>query len=148
MTKTTNKVSLMNEAIALKSIAKSKAAANRAVKSLDIQQIERALANLSAAAETIKERESLRAQRKKEVAVQKLKSMMDELGISAADITGTSRPKSNGKRPTGPKKGNKVAPKYQITADGVTHQWTGRGRMPDVFRSHVENGGSLDDCLI
>ena len=40
----------MNEALALQSIAKSKAAAKRAVKSLDIQQIERALANLSAAA--------------------------------------------------------------------------------------------------
>ncbi|MEC7074950.1 MAG: hypothetical protein VXW94_00835, partial [Pseudomonadota bacterium] len=99
----------MNEALALQSIAKSKAAANRAVKSLDIQQIERALANLSAAAETIKERESIRAQQKKELAVKKLKSMMDELGISAEDITGSSRPKTNGKRATGPKKGNKVA---------------------------------------
>ena len=96
----------------------------------------------------MKERESLRAQRKKEVAVKKLKSMMDELGISAADITGASKPKGNGKRATGPKKGNKVAPKYQITVDGVTHQWTGRGRTPVVFKSHVENGGSLDDCLI
>jgi DNA-binding protein H-NS len=138
----------MNEGIALKSIAKSKAAANRAAKSLDIQQLERALANLTAAAETIKERESLRAQRKKEVAVKKLKSMMDELGISAADITRASKSKGNGKRATGPKKGNKVAPKYQITVDGVTHQWTGRGRTPVAFKSHVENGGSLDDCLI
>jgi DNA-binding protein H-NS len=138
----------MNEGIVLKSIAKSKAAANRAVKSLDIQQLERALANLTAAAETMKERESLRAQRKKEVAVRKLKSMMDDLGISAADITGASKPKGNGKRATGPKKGNKVAPKYKITVDGVTHQWTGRGRTPVVFKSHVENGGSLDDCLI
>lgn len=138
----------MNESLALQSIAKSKAAANRAVKSLDIQQIERALANLSAAAEKFKERESFRAQRKKEVAVKKLKSMMNELGISAADITETSKSKNNGKRSTGPKKGNKVAPKYQVTVDGVTHQWTGRGRTPVVFRSHVENGGSLDDCLI
>ena len=59
----------MDEARALQSIAKSKAAANRAVKSMDIQQIEQAIANLSSAAEKIKERESLRAQRKKEVAV-------------------------------------------------------------------------------
>ena len=138
----------MNEALALQSIAKSKAAANRAVKSLDIQQIERALANLSAAAETIKERESIRAQRKKEMAVKKLKSMMNELGISAADITGSSKSKTKGKRATGPTKGNKVAPKYQITVDGVTHQWTGRGRTPIVFRSHIEKGGSLDECLI
>ena len=56
----------MNESLAIQSIAKSKAAANRAVRSLDIQQIERALANLSAAAEKMRERESLRAQRKKE----------------------------------------------------------------------------------
>ena len=138
----------MNEALALQSIAKSKAAANRAVKSLDIQQIERALANLSAAAEIIKKRESIRAQREKEVAVKKLKSMMSELGISAADITGSSKSKTKGKRATGPTKGNKVAPKYQIAVDGVTHQWTGRGRTPVVFRSHLENGGSLDECLI
>ena len=138
----------MNEALALQSIAKSKTAAKRAIKSLDIQQIERALANLRAAAEAIKERELLRTQRKKEVAVKRLKSMMDEMGISAADITGSSKPKTNGKRATGPKKGNKVAPKYQITVDGVTHQWTGRGRAPIVFKSHIENGGSLDDCTI
>ena len=138
----------MDEARALQSIAKSKAAANRAVKSMDIQQIEQAIANLSSAAEKIKERESLRAQRKKEVAVKKLKSMMDELGLSAADITESSKSKTNRKRGTGPKKGNKVAPKYRITVDGVTHQWTGRGRTPVVFRSHVESGGSLDDCLI
>ena len=138
----------MNEGIALKSIAKSKAAANRAVKSLDSQQLERALANLTAAAETIKERESLRAQRKKEMAVKKLKSMMDELGISAEDIVASKKPASVKKKAAGPKKGNKVAPKYQITVDGVTHQWTGRGRTPVVFKSHVENGGSLDDCLI
>ena len=138
----------MNEALALQSIAKSKAAANRAVKSLSMQEIERALANLSAAVETVKERESLRAQRKKEVAVKKLKSMMDEMGISAADITGTSKSKGSVKRTAGPKKGNKVAPKYQITVDGTTYQWTGRGRTPIAFRSHVENGGSLDDCLI
>ena len=138
----------MTEANSLKSIAKSKAAATRAVKSLDSQQLERALANLTAAAETIKQRESLRAQRKKEAAVKKLKSMMDEMGISAADITRTSKSKGKGKRATDSKKGNKVPPKYQISVDGVTHQWTGRGRTPVVFKSHVENGGSLDDCLI
>ena len=138
----------MNEALALQSIAKSKAAANRAVKSLDIKQIEQALANLSAAAETIKERESLRAQRKKEVAVKKLKSMMDELGISAEDIVASKKPASVKKKATGPKKGNKVAPKYQITVDGQTFKWTGRGRTPVVFKNHVDQGGSLDDCLI
>jgi DNA-binding protein H-NS len=138
----------MTEAQALQTIAKSKAAANRAVKGLDIEQVERALQNLSAAAKTLKERESQRAQRKKEVAVKKLKSMMDELGISAEDIVSSKKSASTAKKTTGPKKGNKVEPKYQITVDGETFKWTGRGRTPVVFRNHIDQGGSLDDCLI
>ena len=138
----------MTEAQALQTIARSKAAANRALKGLDIDQVERALHNLSAAAKTLKERESLRAQRKKEVAVKKLKSMMDELGISAEDIVASKKPASTAKKTSGPKKGNKVAPKYQITVDGQTYKWTGRGRTPVVFKNYVDQGGSLDDCLI
>lgn len=138
----------MTEAEALQTIARSKAAANRALKGLDIEQVERALHNLSAAAKTLKERESLRAQRKKEVAVKKLKSMMDELGISTEDIVASKKSASTAKKTSGPKKGNKVAPKYQITVDGQTYKWTGRGRTPVVFKNYVDQGGSLDDCLI
>lgn len=138
----------MTEAQALQTIARSKAAANRALKGLDIEQVERALHNLSAAAKTLRERESLRAQRKKEVAVKKLKSMMDELGISAEDIVASKKSASTAKKTSGPKKGNKVAPKYQITVDGQTYKWTGRGRTPVVFKNYVAQGGSLDDCLI
>ena len=138
----------MTEAQAIQAIAKSKATANRALKGLDIEQVERALKNLSAAAKTLKDRESQRAQRKKEVAVKKLQSMMDELGISAEDIVASKKPASVKKKATGPKKGNKVAPKYQITVDAQTFKWTGRGRTPVVFKNHVDQGGSLDDCLI
>ena len=138
----------MNNIISLESIAKSKAAANRAVKTMSIEQVERALHNLSAAAEKIKQQESVRTQRKKEMAVKKVKSMMDELGISPDDIVGNTKKVAGKKRSAGPRKGNKVAPKYQLTVDGTTHQWTGRGRTPVVFKVHVENGGSLDDCLI
>ena len=138
----------MNTTISLESVAKSKAAANRAVKTMSVEQVERALHNLSAAAEKIKQQESVRAQRKKEMAVKKLKSMMDELGISPDDIVGNTKTVAGKKRSAGPRKGNKVAPKYQLTVDGTTHQWTGRGRTPVVFKVHVENGGSLDDCLI
>ena len=138
----------MTEAQALQTIARSKAAANRALKGLDIEQVERALNNLSAAAKTIKERESLRAQRKKDVAVKKLKSMMDQLGISAEDIVAEKKSASTRKKTTGPKKGNKVAPKYQISVDGQVFKWTGRGRTPVVFKNYIDQGGSLDDCLI
>ena len=138
----------MTEVEALQAIARSKAAANRALKGLDIEQVERALNNLSAAAKTIKERESQRAQRKKDVAVKKLKSMMDQLGISADDIIAEKKSASTRKKTTGPKKGNKVAPKYQISVDGQVFKWTGRGRTPVVFKNYIDQGGSLDDCLI
>lgn len=138
----------MTEAQVIESIARSKAAANRAVKSLDIQKVERALLNLSAAAKSLKERESLRAEKKKEMAVKKLTSMMSELGISAEDIMNSKKPSGVSKKKVGAKKGNKVAPKYAITIDGETHHWTGRGRTPVVFKRYVEQGGALDDCLI
>ena len=138
----------MSNTFNLEAISKSKVAANNAVKTLTVEQIERAIANLSAAAKIVQQRESLKAQRKKEVAVKKLKSMMTELGISADDIAGTGKAKPAKRKSTGPKKGNKVAPKYQITVNGVVHQWTGRGRTPVVFKNHVAQGGALDDCLI
>lgn len=138
----------MSAEFSLESISRSKAAANNAVKSLTVEQIERAIANLSAAAKIVQQRDALKAQRKKEVAVKKLKSMMNELGISADDITGAVKAKSAKRKSTGPKKGNKVAPKYQITVNGVAHQWTGRGRTPVVFKDYVAQGGALDDCLI
>ena len=138
----------MSNTFNLEAISKSKVAANNAVKTLTVEQIERAIANLSAAAKIVQQRESLKAQRKKEVAVKKLKSMMTELGISADDIAGTVKAKPAKRKSPGPKKGNTVAPKYQITVSGVVHQWTGRGRTPVVFKNHVAQGGALDDCLI
>ena len=87
---------------------------------------------------------------------------MKEMGLSASDVKGSSGAKAK-KRPgrpkkaaakrkaaakKGPKKGTKVAPKYQLKVGKQTHKWTGRGRMPLVFKEHVEKGGSLENCLI
>jgi DNA-binding protein H-NS len=77
--------------------------------------------------------------------------MMSEMDLSPEDIAklAGAAPKKRGRKPAAKKKPKgKVAPKYKITVDGKTHQWTGRGRTPVVFREHVENGGSLEDCLI
>ena len=152
MTKTIIEVfNSMTEAVSISSIAKSKVAANKALKSLTIEQAERAIANLKAATETAKAREAERAEKKKAIAVKKLKTMMSEMGISAADIAGSdSAPAAStrkARKKTGKKTG-KVPAKYSITVDGETHRWTGRGRTPVVFKNHVEQGGSLDDCLI
>ena len=134
----------MTDTISISSIAKSKVAANKALKSLTIEQAERAIANLTAATETAKERH---AAHEKALAVKEIKTLMSQRGVSAADIAGSdSTPAASTRKAR--KKPGKVPAKYSITVDGQTHRWTGRGRTPVVFKNHVEQGGSLDECLI
>ena len=142
---------------ALISIAKSKVAANRLAKTLTTAELKKAIANLQSALNSAKKREADKAAKKQAANLKKLKAMMAEMGLSAADLR-----KAAGKRPArktaakkapakakrGPRKGKKVAPKYQIKVGKQLHKWTGRGRMPLVFKEFVEKGGSLDKCLI
>jgi len=143
----------MSEENFLISISKSKSAANRAAKSLTLSQLEKAIANLSAAVKSVKSRESVKEQKKKALAIKKLQALMATAGISPEDMglaTGT-KTKGKAKRKASSAKGKKrgaVPPKYQVTVEGKTTQWTGRGRMPVVFREFVDNGGSLAQCLI
>ena len=80
---------------------------------------------------------------------------MTKLGITAEDVKKLTAPKrkaaskkTTAKRKTGPRKGKKVAPKYHIKVGKEVHKWTGRGRMPLVFREFLDKNGSLDNCLI
>ena len=146
----------------LLSAAKSKVAANKMAKSMALEDLERAIQNLQAAATKIKKGEAEKAARQRAANLKKLKSMMTEMGLSAADVRGLGGAKAK-KRPgrpkkvaakrkaaakKGPKRGTKVAPKYQLKVGKQTHVWTGRGRMPLVFKEHVAKGGSLEKCLI
>ena len=146
----------------LLSAAKSKVAANKMAKSMALEDLERAIQNLQAAATKIKKGEADKAARQRAANLKKLQSMMTEMGLSAADVRGLGGAKAK-KRPgrpkkaaakrkaaakKGPKKGTKVAPKYQLKVGKQTHKWTGRGRMPLIFKEHVAKGGSLEKCLI
>jgi len=55
----------MTDAVSVSSIAKSKVAANKALKSLTIEQAERAIFNLTTATEAAKAREAERAEKKR-----------------------------------------------------------------------------------
>lgn len=139
----------------LSSLAKSKTAVNQAVKSLSAAEVEKLIGNLQSAFETKKKREAAKEQKKKAVALKKLQAMMAEAGLSQADLAEVAGhpPSKRGRKPDSKAKakakaGRKVAPKYAITVDGEQHKWTGRGRMPIVFREFINNGGSLEDCLI
>tara|TARA_B100001063_G_C16684936_1_gene513814 strand:+ start:616 stop:1059 length:444 start_codon:yes stop_codon:yes gene_type:complete len=142
---------------ALMSIAKSKATANRLAKTLTTAELKKAIANLQSSLNSAKKREADKAAKKQAANLKKLKAMMSEMGLSAADLrkVASKRParktaakKAPAKAKRGPRKGKKVAPKYHIKVGKETHKWTGRGRMPLVFKEFVAKGGSLDKCLI
>ena len=142
--------------------AKSKVAASKMAKSIAPDDLDRAIKNLQAAAAKIKRSEADKAARQRAANFKKLQSMITEMGLSASDVRVLSGAKAK-KRPgrpkkpapkrkaaakKGPKKGTKVAPKYQVKVGKQSHKWTGRGRMPLVFKEYVAKGGSLEQCLI
>jgi len=142
-------------------LAKSKAMANRLVKDASEEQVLRAIDNLQLALKIWKKREAAKSEKKKAANIKKLTAMMADMGLSASDVaqlTGGKDGTRKGKRKAGvgktqarktqARKVQKVAPKYSIKANGQTVQWTGRGRMPLVFRAFVDKGGSLEKCLI
>ena len=142
----------------LLSAARSKATARQLARTLAPKDLARAIKNLQAAAAKIEQGEADKVARARAANLKKLKTMMDKMGLSAEDVRGLSSKKAPAKRgrpkktaarkKAGPKKGTKVAPKYQIKVGKQTHKWTGRGRMPLVFKEYVEKGGALEKCLI
>ena len=141
----------------LLSIAKSKATANRMAKALDASDLKKAIDHLQAALVAAKKREAKKTAAKQAADLKKLKAMMTKMGLSVADVKKlmaapakrkASVKKAPAKRKTGPRKGKKVAPKYQLKVGKEAHKWSGRGRMPLVFKAFIEKGGSLDQCLI
>ena len=140
----------------LLSIAKSKSTANRLAKSLGASDLQKAINHLQAALVANKKREAKKAAAKQAAELKKLKAMMAKMGLTAADVKNllatpskrrTTRKKTTNRK-TGPSKGKKVAPKYSIKSGKEVHTWTGRGRMPLVFKEFVEKGGALEQCLI
>ena len=141
----------------LTTIAKSKATANRLAKTLTTAELKKAIANLQSALNTAKKREADKAGKKQAANLKKLKAMIAEMGLSAADLRKVAGQRTARKTPTkkaaakskrGPRKGKKVAAKYQLKVGKETHKWTGRGRMPLVFKAFLDKNGSLDKCLI
>jgi DNA-binding protein H-NS len=148
----------VNEIDAISKVAKSKASANRVAKALASHQIKSAISNLQSALKAAEAREAEKDNKRRAANIKKLSSMMAKMGLSPSDITGKAsrkpgrknvkRSKTSAKSKVGPNKGTKVAPKYTITSEGKTHQWTGRGRMPLIFKAVIDQGGSLEQYLI
>ena len=133
----------------LKKVAASKAFANKVASQLGAAELEKAISNLREGAIKVKRREARKAAKKQAANISKLKQLIDEMGLppkelknlvigkSAAEVTKKAK-----------KRTRKVAPKYRITVGGKAHLWSGRGRMPLVFKEYLEKGGTMDKLLI
>jgi len=135
----------------LKTLAQSKVATNKAVKAAGIATTEKAISQLQAALKQAKQREAAQAEQKLRANAKKIATMMSNLGVSVSDIaglTGTKKKRNQSAKKAAAKKRSKVAPKYRLKVGGQTHEWSGRGRTPIVFRDFVAQGGKLESCLI
>ena len=76
-------------------------------------------------------------------AIAKIKALMAEFGLTAADITA----KTTAVRATGTGKSTgKVAAKFRNAATGET--WSGRGLQPKWLKAALASGASLEDFTI
>lgn len=82
--------------------------------------------------------------RERQDAIAKVKSLMNEYGLSASDLTGKGGTKTGGK--SGASKGGKVAAKYRNNATGET--WSGRGLQPKWLKAAVAAGKKLEDFAL
>lgn len=108
---------------------------------LSVEEIEKVLADLQEIADDKRaEEEAAEAARQaREEKIDVIRQTMKEAGIDLEDLLGAID--------VAPKK--KVQPKYRITDDeGVTHEWSGRGRTPVAFQQFFDKGNTKEDCLI
>lgn len=76
-------------------------------------------------------------------AIAKVRAMMAEFGLTAADISGkVSAVRASGAaKPTG-----KVAAKYRNAATG--DEWTGRGLQPKWLKAALAAGAKIEDFML
>ncbi len=73
-------------------------------------------------------------------AVAKVRALMDEYGLTAADLSLRGAAKTRGG------KGAKVAAKYRDSATGAT--WSGRGLQPNWLKAALTGGRKLADFAV
>lgn len=79
--------------------------------------------------------------RAREEALQKIKLLMEESGLTLSDLAGR-----NISHNTSPLKGSKVSPKYRNPATGET--WSGRGLQPKWLQAAIASGKKLTDFSV
>ena len=80
-------------------------------------------------------------------AIAQVRALMEENGLSLADLGSKARAGEKGKAkiPQTPKTAQKVAAKYR---DGAGNTWSGRGLQPRWLRAAIEAGKKIEDFAI
>ena len=129
---------------ALLRISKSKTAARKIAGEVAPRELDAAITNLKAAREFLVKQAAKNEQANRARKIKKAMSMLDQLGLKPEDL-GKAK-KTGSANQSGTKK--KVPAKYRIEVNGVVTEWTGRGRMPVVFREAAGKKGGLSRYLI
>ncbi|HZE92250.1 MAG TPA: H-NS histone family protein [Rhizobacter sp.] len=79
--------------------------------------------------------------RERQEAINKVKTLMSEYGLTVADLAG----KGSGSK-AGPAKGAKVAAKFRNAATGDT--WSGRGLQPKWLKAALASGKKISDFAV
>jgi DNA-binding protein H-NS len=125
-------------------VTRNKGRFRAACKEIDTNQLKAMAINLAEFIEKRDEEEAIVAEQavKKDIEKQVILDAIAKAGLNPSDFF--SADVVLPKKPRQP-----IAAKYRISdAQGVNHEWSGRGRTPKVFEHYFNNGGSKDTCLI
>ena len=128
-------------------IASNRNSLKALTKDFYIDELEKLVNNINIIIEQRKEAEAELKEKYKEKIrqIENIKTLLSEQGLSVDDLI--NNPIATINKPSKPKK--KLKPKYRITdLDGETHEWTGRGKTPKVFKNYFELGNPKESCLI
>ena len=126
-------------------IARNKNRFRAACKDLNVKELKNMSNLLATFIETrlLEEANLLERKAKKDAEKKAILLAITEAGLKPEDFFSQNSPKKEQKAR------KPVAPQYRITdAQGIQHQWSGRGRTPKAFDHYFSNGGSKDSCRI
>jgi DNA-binding protein H-NS len=116
-------------------------------KKFNINELEKFSLNLNIIIKQHKEQELKNKEKNKEKAqkIENIKLLLAEQGLRINDLI--TDPLHQAQKNVKAK--IKLPPKYRLVdLDGTTHEWTGRGLTPKVFKQHFDRGHTKESCLI
>ncbi|MFO7550056.1 MAG: H-NS histone family protein [Haliea sp.] len=129
--------------------AKSKTKTSAEARRLSLAELEKLIANLTAALAAEKEKLKKKEAQDRLATIQKVNDLLAESGLKPEDLKKAPR-KASAKRTAATKRGKKakVPPRYRLEIDGKEYLWSGRGRTPRVFQEYFDAGNSRESCEI